>query len=630
MSIRVLPDQLIHQIAAGEVIERPASVLKELIENSLDAGARNIEVDIEEGGVRLCRVRDDGAGIEPGELALALSRHATSKIMTIDDLEQVDTLGFRGEALPSIASVSRMRLVSRPAGGAMGQAIGADNGLVSALEPAAHAVGTTVEVRDLFFNVPARRKFLRTERTEMQHISRMMQRLALSRFETAFRLRAGRRVLADYPAAVTRLERERRVAQVLGDEFIANALYVEHEAAGCRLHGWLCQPTFARAQPDLQHFYLNGRMLRDRLISSAIRLGYRDVIFHGRHPAFVLFMALEPRQVDVNAHPAKLEVRFRDARHIHDFLFRSVARVMRDTFAGATRLAPPPASAATLLAAGQPAPPEHSMWPAVGPGSASLPGEPFPSGRSHGQQRALALRAGTHMPATSAGRAAMAVADASADRAAGAPSDTLAPKCAQDGTGQSPPLGFALAQLHGIYILSQAPDGLILVDMHAAHERTTYERMKAALSSGSIATQPLLVPIAIGVAAAEAEVLEEYGDELARTGLQIVRSGPVSVQVRAVPAFLADTDLPTLVRRIAADLSVDETSRAVEEALNEVLGTIACHAAVRAHRNLTVAEMNALLREMERTVRSDQCNHGRPTWTYVSLSELDRLFLRGR
>jgi DNA mismatch repair protein MutL len=593
MPIRVLSEQLIHQIAAGEVIERPASVLKELIENSIDAGARRVEVEIEEGGVRLCRVRDDGVGIDREELLLALARHATSKITTIDDLERVGTLGFRGEALPSIASVSRMRLISRKSGAAHAYAIAADNGQVSPPEPAAHPVGTTVEVRDLFFNVPARRKFLRAERTETQHIARMVERLALSRFEIAFSLTAGRRSLADYPAAATRIERERRVAQVVGDDFIANALYVEHESAGCRLTGWLCQPTYARAQPDLQHFYLNGRMLRDRLVASAIRLGYRDVMFHGRQPAFVLFMDIEPSQVDVNAHPAKLEVRFRDGRHVHDFLFRSVERALRDTYAGAPGAAPPPPTDADALL-----PPATQasipMWPARGHASFGLRvSEPPPP------------------PYFAVAREAAA--------SVSMPVDT-----------QAPPLGFALAQLHGIYILSQAPDGLILVDMHAAHERTTYERMKAALGSGPIASQPLLVPVSIAVTPAEADLFEEHAPTLSRAGLEVVRSGPASVQVRAVPAFLAPMDLDELVRRIGADLAADGATRGIEEALNEVLGTMACHGAVRAHRNLTVPEMNALLREMERTVRSDQCNHGRPTWTYVSLGDLDRMFLRGR
>ncbi|MGH8177929.1 MAG: DNA mismatch repair endonuclease MutL [Steroidobacter sp.] len=587
MPIRILPDQLIHQIAAGEVIERPASVIKELVENSIDAGAKRIDVEIEDGGVRLMRVRDDGDGIDAEELALALSRHATSKITTIDDLERVGTLGFRGEALPSIASVSRMRIASRNSRAEIGYSISADNGALSDLEPASHSLGTTVEVRDLFFNVPARRKFLRAERTETQHIARMLERLALSCFGVAFSLSAGRRSLADYASAASQIERERRVAQIVGDDFISNALYVEHESAGCRLTGWLCQPTYARAQPDLQYFYLNGRMLRDRVVSSAIRLGYRDVMFHGRHPAFVLFLELDPRQVDVNAHPAKLEVRFRDGRHVHDFLFRSVERALRDTYAGASSAAP--ANVASLLPEREP----MQMWPARGP-----------------NQSSLGFRVAEAQPAARTMHAASI--------AAGVP------------PSETPPLGFALAQLHGIYILSQAQGGLILVDMHAAHERTTYERMKAALDSGEIASQPLLIPLAIAVTPAQADVLEEHAATLLRVGLDIARSGPASVQVRAVPAFLATIDVQELIHKISGDLATSGATRGVEEALNEVLGTIACHGAVRAHRNLTVPEMNALLREMERTVRSDQCNHGRPTWTYVSLADMDRMFLRGR
>jgi DNA mismatch repair protein MutL len=592
MPIRVLPEQLIHQIAAGEVVERPASVIKELVENSIDAGAKRVDVEIEEGGVRLCRVRDDGIGIERDELALALSRHATSKITSIDDLERVATLGFRGEALPSIASVSRMRVVSRTANSEHGYAIAADNGALTSPEPAAHPVGTTIEMRDLFFNVPARRKFLRAERTETQHISRMLERLALSCFGTGFSLAAGRRTLAEFPAALTQEERERRVAQIVGDEFIANALYIEHEAAGCRLSGWLCQPTYARAQPDLQHFYLNGRMLRDRLVTSAIRLGYRDVMFHGRHPAYVLFLEIDPRQVDVNAHPAKLEVRFRDGRLVHDFLFRSIERVLRETYAGGATQAPPPASVGALLPAGA----AGQIWPARGPGQSSLGLRVAEASAAKFDARVEPLPAyNTDIPA----------------------SDT-------------PPLGFALAQLHGVYILSQAPDGLILVDMHAAHERTTYERMKSALAAGTIPSQPLLMPLSVSVSTAEADVLEEHASWLARAGLDLVRSGPSSLHVRALPVFLVRSEIEALVRRIGADLVQNGVSHGVEEALNEVLGTMACHGAVRANRQLSIAEMNALLREMERTVRSDQCNHGRPTWTYVSMTDLDRMFLRGR
>ena len=596
MPIRVLPEQLIHQIAAGEVIERPASVLKELVENSIDAGARRIDVEIEDGGVRLCRVRDDGAGIARDELSLALLRHATSKITCVDDLERVGTLGFRGEALPSIASVARMRLTSRTAAESMGHTIVADHGQLSSLEPAAHPVGTCVEVRDLFFNVPARRKFLRSERTETQHATRLMERLALARFDIAFSLATGRTRVADHAVAETQLEREQRVAQIVGDEFMSTALYIEHEAAGWKLSGWLCQPTAARALPDLQHFYLNGRMLRDRLIGSAIRMGYRDVIFGGRHPAYVLFMQIDPQLVDVNAHPAKLEVRFRDGRHVHDFLFRTIERVLSGTYAGAALGAPPPARSDGWV------PNDSPMWPMRGP-----------------SQGGLALRVADHGQAFAAGQVAWSN-----------PPTASQPQAEVREENEYPPLGFAIAQLHGVYILAQSTDGLILVDMHAAHERTTYERMKVALAAGAVASQPLLVPLSVTMAASAAAALEEHASELQRLGLDIVRGGPASLQVRAMPAFLHGTDIEALLARISADLAQHESSGGLEAALNEVLGTMACHGAVRAHRQLSVPEMNALLREMERTVRSDQCNHGRPTWTFMSMSDLDRMFLRGR
>jgi DNA mismatch repair protein MutL len=626
MPIRVLPEQLIHQIAAGEVIERPASVVKELVENSIDAGARRIEVEIEDGGVRLCRVRDDGAGITRDELALALLRHATSKIVSIEDLERVGTLGFRGEALPSIASVARMRLTSRTAQESIGHSIVADHGRVSSLEPAAHPVGTTIEVRDLFFNVPARRKFLRSERTETQHATRIMERLALARFDIAFALTASQRRVADHAVAKTQLEREQRVAQIVGADFMSQALYIEHEAAGWKLWGWLCQPTAARALPDLQHFYLNGRMLRDRLVASGIRMGYRDVIFGGRHPAYVLFMQIEPQLVDVNAHPAKLEVRFRDGRHVHDFLFRTLERVLSGTHAGAALGASPPASAGRLLPQTPPIQmPAHDASPQTSTQTstrASTSPVPFWPMRAAGQ---------APLPLPVAGSfAGSHVADGVRHAAGFAVAPMSQPARGSGEESESPPLGFAIAQLHGVYILSQSRDGLILVDMHAAHERTTYERMKAALAQGPVASQPLLVPISVNMAASAVGALEEHAPELQRLGLDITRSGPASVQVRALPAFLPPADIAELLARISADLEQQETSVGLEEALNEVLGTMACHGAVRANRQLSLPEMNALLREMERTVRSDQCNHGRPTWTLLSMADLDRMFLRGQ
>jgi len=594
MPIRVLPEQLIHQIAAGEVVERPASVIKELVENSLDAGATQINVDVEEGGIRRCRVVDNGSGIDREELTLALARHATSKIANIDDLERVATMGFRGEALPSIASVSRMRVVSRPPGGDLGYAVTADNGVFSDPSPQPHPVGTTIEVADLFFNVPARRKFLRAERTELQHLLRMIDRLALARFDVGFKVTSGKRVLADYPRAASEQERTRRVGAIMGEDFVGNSLFIEHQAADLKLWGWICLPTAARSQTDLQYIYLNGRMLRDRMLANAVRMGYQDVLFGGRFPAYLLFLEMEPSQVDVNAHPAKLEVRFRDGRRVHDFIFHTIERVLRDTRPGAT--SPQQAPTHFDSPTGSASDSAVAMWPARGPG-----------------QNSFALAEPMQVRDSSQPEASYPSALAS---------NAVTPQAA-------PPLGFAVAQLHGVYILSQAVDGLILVDMHAAHERTTYERMKAQLNGG-IPSQPLLVPIAVTLTTADAELAEENAALFAQAGLRIERFGPGSIRIVEIPVLLGKFDAAQLLQQLLSELREHGATRGIEEALNEVLGTIACHGAVRANRNLTIAEMNALLREMEVTVRADQCNHGRPTWTYVSMAELDRLFMRGR
>jgi DNA mismatch repair protein MutL len=605
MPIRILPEQLIHQIAAGEVVERPASVLKELIENSLDAGATQIDIDIEEGGMRRCRVIDNGCGIALDELTLALARHATSKIGSIEDLERVGTLGFRGEALPSIASVSRMRVVSRTPVSDVGYAVTADNGTFSEPAPSPHAVGTSIDVSDLFFNVPARRKFLRSERTEQQHLLRMIERLALSRFDVGFKVTSNRRELVIYPAANRIEHRDRRVAQIMSEEFVAQSLLIEHEAVGCKLWGWLGLPTCARGNADMQYFYLNGRALRDRTLMNAVRMGYQDVLFHGRHPAYLLFLEIDPAQVDVNAHPAKLEVRFRDNRLIHDFVFRTIERVLRDTRAGASSAQAAPTQIERILD-GQVGQSYSSpmLWPSRGPFEHSS------------QQHSLGLREAPHY-VTQVRETGVAF---NVD-----PSVELTPKLQE-----TPPLGYAIAQLHGVYILAQAPDGLVLVDMHAAHERTTYERMKAALLTGSVASQPLLVPIAVSLSIPDADLAEEHAELFVRAGLSVERSGPAGVRIMAVPAMLQQLDPAELLQVVLTDLREHGATRGLEEALNEVLGTIACHGAVRANRLLSITEMNALLREMERTVRSDQCNHGRPTWTYVSMTDLDRLFLRGR
>ena len=585
MAIRVLPEQLIHQIAAGEVVERPASVIKELVENSLDAGSRSIEIEVEGGGAELVRVRDDGAGIAAAELPLALARHATSKIGRIEDLESVRTLGFRGEALPSIASVSRMKVVSRTADAPVATSVSALDGVLSGPAPEAHPPGTTVEVRDLFFNVPARRKFLRSERTELSQVERLVERLALSRFDVGFRLSSARRTLADHPPAPNEHAEDRRVAAILGDEFIVHARKIDHEGAGLRLRGWFCAPTYARSQADQQHFFLNGRPLRDKLIASAVRLAYRDVLYHGRQPAYVLYLDMDPARVDVNAHPQKLEVRFREPGLVHDFLFRTLERALAETR--------PAEAAASAVPAARFAAPQPST-----PGTSSL-------------ELYTTLNA---------------IRDVDG---AGGHDAAEAPGAAMIGEGAEHPLGYAIAQLHGVYILAQARGGLVLVDMHAAHERTTYERFKAALEARRVASQPLLVPVALNVSAADAEAAEAGRETFEALGLEVTRSGPTQLVVRAVPALLTGADPASLVRDLLADLR-EQGAGGARQALERVLGTMACHQAVRANRRLTVPEMNALLREMETTLRADQCVHGRPTWSFVSMDELDRLFLRGR
>jgi len=604
MPIRVLPEQLIHQIAAGEVVERPASVLKELIENSLDAGATEIAIDIEAGGVKRCRVVDNGHGIERDELNLALARHATSKIASIDDLERVATMGFRGEALPSIASVARMRVVSRTRGSDVGYVVTADNGAFSDPSPSPHPIGTTMDVTDLFFNVPARRKFLRAEKTEMQHVLRMIERLALSRFDVGFKVTSGKRDIVTYPRATDEATRTQRVAQIMGEGFVETALFIAHELGDLKVWGWICLPTAARAMADLQYFYLNGRMVRDRTLANAVRMGYRDVLFHGRHPAYLLYLELDPTQVDVNAHPAKLEVRFRDGRRIHDFVFRTLERVLSETRAGATSNEQAPTHfGAVQFASGQESQPVTvPMWPVRGAGAD--PAYAYGSAQAAYPSSGVRDSAATALPAWPAAQIPV--------------------------TQKTPPLGYALAQLHGVYILSQADDGLILVDMHAAHERTTYERMKAQLQSGLVPSQPLLVPIAMSLSVADAELAEEHASLFAQVGLRVERLSPTSVRIVEIPVLLAQFDATQLLQQLLAELREHGATRHIDEAINQVLGTIACHGAVRANRALSVPEMNALLRQMEATVRSDQCNHGRPTWTYVGMTELDRLFMRGR
>lgn len=611
MPIRQLPDTLVNQIAAGEVVERPASVVKELVENALDAGARRVDIDLEEGGVRLIRIRDDGGGIPPEELPLAISRHATSKIASLDDLEGVVTLGFRGEALPSIASVSRFSMTSRRTGAAHGATLEVDGGRVGEITPKPHPEGTTVEVRDLFFNVPARRKFLRAERTELGHIEEWLLQLALARPDVELRVshngKPSRRWKGEGGSLIDGGS-DLRINEALGEEFARHGLRVDHAAAGLRLHGWIAQPAYNRASADQQYLYVNGRAVRDRSVAHAVKQAYSDVLFHGRQPAYVLFLELDPRRVDVNVHPAKHEVRFRDARLIHDFVYRTLHEALAETRAGMT----------PMHAAVEPA------MPAAAAGSGAQMYRWTPPQAPLGLQVAEAR----------AGYAALYGAPAVAHEA-GPSSDTIAGTPAiyalpASNDASLPPLGYAVAQLHGIYILAENADGLIVVDMHAAHERIGYEKLKAAHDGEGLRTQPLLVPATMSVSEREAEIAEREAATLATLGFDITRSGPQSLTLRSVPALLAHGDVEALLRDVLADLREHGESRRVAAARDELLGTMACHGAVRANRRLTLPEMNALLREMEVTERSGQCNHGRPTWTRFTLSEMDRWFLRGR
>ena len=614
MPIRQLPDTLINQIAAGEVVERPASVVKELVENALDAGATRVDIDLEEGGIRLIRIRDDGGGIPPGELPLAVSRHATSKIASLDDLEAVATLGFRGEALPSIASVSRFMLASRTRDAEHGAALHVDGGQIGEVVPKAHAPGTTVEVRDLFYNVPARRKFLRAERTELGHIEEWLRSLALARPDVELRVSHNGKPSRRYRAGD--LDAAARLGETLGDDFARSALRIDHSGAGLRLHGWIAQPHYSRASADQQYLYVNGRAVRDRNVAHAVKLAYQDVLYHGRQPAYVLFLELDPTRVDVNVHPAKHEVRFRDARLIHDFVFRTLQEALAQTRAGME------AGAAAAMPAGQPAAAWGGAAPAAAPAVSDGGARPFVPWTPAPQP--LGLRVDE---AVGAYAALYGQADGATPAAPPLPRQDQA---LPEGSGEIPPLGYAIAQLHGIYILAENADGLVVVDMHAAHERIGYERLKAAHDGMGLRAQPLLVPLSLAVGERDADVAEREAATLAELGFEVTRSGPQTLAVRSVPALLAHADPEALLRDVLADLREHGATRRVAAARDELLSTMACHGAVRANRRLTIPEMNALLRDMEATERSGQCNHGRPTWARFSLGEIDRWFLRGR
>lgn len=594
--IRTLAPQLVDQIAAGEVIERPASALKELLENSLDAGATRIEVEAEAGGVRRLRVRDDGRGVERDQLPLTLAPHATSKISTLDELEAVATLGFRGEALASMASVSALSVTSSQDGDSAWQVAGRYSPEL-APRPAAHPRGTTVELRDLFFNVPARRKFLKTANTEFKHIDRMLRRAALGRFDVAFRLSHDGRVVRDFAKADTEQTRLARVAAVLGEGFAEHCRWIEISRAGLHLSGWLGLPAFTRGTADLQFMFVNGRPIRDRVVTHAVKQGYGDVLHHARQPAYVLYLSMDPSAVDVNAHPTKHEVRFRDSGKVHGFLSHCIREALAQQDGGQHRV-----SAESNVDGGARLQPVQAA-----PASYSQSGLGLSVRESAASYERLAQTAPREFPSLS----------------------PAAPLESQPDT-EIPPMGYAKAQLHGIYILAENANGLVLVDMHAAHERIVYEQLKADRARGAIAAQPLLVPVDVAVSEPQADLAEAQADTLANYGFEVTRAGPDALTVRCVPTRLADVDVAELLRGLLGRMTEAGSAQDIEALDDERLGDMACRASVRANRRLTVDEMNALLRDMERTERSGQCNHGRPTWVQLSVKELDRLFMRGQ
>jgi DNA mismatch repair protein MutL len=604
MRIHSLPIQLVNQIAAGEVVERPSSVVKELVENCFDAGAGQITIEIEQGGARLIKIRDDGCGIVKEDLPLALSRHATSKIATLQDLEQVASMGFRGEALPSISSVARLTLISRTADAPCAWCVMADGSEQNFdPQPDPHPQGTTVDVRDLFYNTPARRKFLKTEKTEFAHIETLIKRMALSRFDIGFTLLHNQKEVFNLKPAATEKAQEQRIAGICGSAFIENSVKIDFAASGLQLTGWVGLPTFSRSQQDMQFFYVNGRLIRDKLVAHAVKQAYQDVLFHGRHSVFVLYLTLDPTLVDVNAHPAKLEVRFREGRLVHDFLFSALYRSLANVR------------------------PEHSVVSVADDASLPLPSDVTPE-QTHPHVDPKPVYNQRPPQQTSL----PTVAETIRAYASLYPEDQGIQKQPLPLTSNldMPPLGFAIAHLHNIYILAETPKGVILVDAHAAHERVTYERLKQQYQQGSIPCQPLLLPIKINVSSAEADLAEQEHEFFSSLGFELNRSGPETIILRSTPALLGTIDKEKLIRDVLADITEHGMSPRIQEQSNQLLSTIACHGAVRAQRRLSIDEMNALLRDMEQTERIGQCNHGRPTWIELSTNDLDKFFMRGQ
>lgn len=609
--IHSLDPRLINQIAAGEIIERPASMLKELVENALDAGATSIDIEVENAGVKRLKISDNGHGILRDDLAMALSRHATSKIENLHDLEQIATLGFRGEALPSIASVTRMSIQSKEQNAKQAWMVSSDgNNQTTEPQPVAHPVGTTIETRDLFYNTPARRKFLRTDATEFKHLDQVVRRMALSRFDVAFKLSHNGRVVLHLPSVPA--DDARRLKMVCGDNVPDNSVHFSEQREGMRLSGWAGLPSFSRSQADMQYFFLNGRLIRDKTIIHAVRLGYQDVLFHGRHPIYVLYLEMDPAAVDVNVHPTKHEVRFRDSRSVHSFVFRTLQGVLGAS-AGSTGSLQVDAEQGAAV----PRP--------INPNQIHQQNAiPYQSSAAPNPQRVQEELHAYSQIAESVFRPS-----AESPEALGLAQQAAAPSSSSD-PENIPPMGFALAQLKGIYILAENAQGLVLVDMHAAHERITYERLKSAMEQAEVAQQPLLVPVTLQVSDSEIMAWQEQPELFSKLGLEVEQLDEKVLVIRAVPQILVNADVSQLVRDVLSDLVAFEQSSRVEEMVHEILSSMACHGSVRANRLLSLSEMNALLRDMEATERSGQCNHGRPTWVQMSLGQLDSWFKRGQ
>jgi DNA mismatch repair protein MutL len=614
MSIIQLDSDLINKIAAGEVIERPSSVIKELLENSIDAGATRIEVTLEKAGTQLIQVRDNGNGILKKDLALAVSRHATSKIQCFDDLEKILSLGFRGEALASISAISRLQLASATDDEGNGWQFNTE-GLTTdtAATPIAHPRGTTITARDLFFNTPARRKFLRSEKVEFNHIEEMVKRLALSHFAIGFTLVHNGKTILQLPPAPHQKDREVRVEKICGKTFAEHSLFIENTSNTMQLEGWVTDPTFSRSQADLQYFYLNNRIIKDKVIIHAARQAYRDVLYNGRHPAFVLYLTMAPHEVDINAHPTKMEVRFQDSRQIHSFLVHSLKKAIADISPAATLAQP-----VTEIIGTDTSLPGQTQDPLPVFHQASLSAPAMRESIAQTQ----ALYSNDSSSETKIDAVSLSLADPTATQLTAPPPASI-PETA-------PPLGFALAQVKGIFILAENEQGLIIVDMHAAHERIRYEKLKSDFDTHQMCAQPLLVPLNVTLNAKEIAALEANAETLNQLGLHLDILGEELITVRQVPSLLRDEDIEQLVRDVIADLIEYGTSDRIRESINELLSTMACRGAVKANHRLTIPEMNALLRKIETTERSGQCNHGRPTWVSMELSALDKLFLRGQ